>query len=574
MTNRYLLVVDQGGGLSTLGRRLTHEATARGFTGRSIGRRAWLGVGGPRPPTVRPVDHWLLIGDAIAAEPSGEGQACDGETLLDRFWGRFVGLQLGADDHPIGIIRDPSGAYDCVIWRSPALTVISSDTPDWLLRTLGAGINVDLDRVATILADPLLAWGPLALDGLEAPLPGVLRSLDLSRPDQVMWEPADRARRPLRLSVAERAEALRGAVDAAVVGLAKGRRRLGCEISGGLDSSIIASSLVAKDCSVDAWLNMFGADIETDERQYARSLAGRLRITPTFVPRREAAFDPAILRAISQGPRPGHNGIDYLHDQDSAAVWRAHSVDAVFTGKGGDTILVSGFDDGVFADLWRERGPLTLFDPAAPRIARATGRSVWAHIADARRSGTADPVRAQPNPLLHPDLTPGSPHGWLDGITDLPPGKQRQIAGVVDGLCFAGPSFQTEVADLLHPLLSRPVIDLCLALSTPDLTLRRGDRQLARDAFASRLPPMIAHRRTKGDHTAFFGQMIANSLGCLRPMILEGVLMRAGLLDKAAAESLLRPEVLIWRGGYGDLLNLIVVEAWAATWKDRLRSMT
>lgn len=570
MPSGFVLVVDHDDEPSAISRRLKEAALACGYFIRPLGPRAWIGTTGPRPPRLQRLGGWMMVGDVIPFSRADVHDASDDE-ILDTVWGRFTAIRLGADDHPQALLRDPSGAFECLLWRGSAVTVAASDIPDWLIQTLGLRLTLDTDRLADQLVDPLQAWGGLSLKGIDALLPGVLVDLcDLSQ--RSLWRPSEAAHRRHGIPAAEHPTALLNVIDIAVSGLADAAGSVGCEVSGGLDSSLVASSLVANNREARVWMNMYGADIETDERIYAMALAERLVIAPKFIKRREDRFTAEALRAISQGPRPGYYGIDYLHDQDCADVWRASGVRAVLTGKGGDTILVSGFDEAVLTDLWRTKGPQAMIDPVLARIAIATGQSIWSLL----RSQIQGSEKAAPigNRLLNKKIPQPLPHPWLADIDDLAPGKHRQIASLVDGLCFNSSSFQTDTVDVMHPLLARPVIDLCLSLSTAELTQKKGDRRLAREAFRGRLPPVIRRRQTKGDHTSFFGRMIADSLGLIRPLILDGWLMQAGLLDRAVCEAVLKPEVLIWKGGYGDLLNLIVVEAWASTWDRRLKNLT
>ena len=148
--------------------------------------------------------------------------------------------------------------------------------------------------------------------------------------------------------------------------------------------------------------------------------------------------------------------------------------------------------------------------------------------------------------------------------------KRRQILGLVQGVGLHGPSLQTQAAAVIHPLLSQPVVEACLALPTHQLALGRRDRGLARRAFGDRLPSTILDRRSKGEMTAFYGRMIADGLDVLRPWLLEGRLAAMGLIDREGAEALLTRESLAWRGGYVDIMVTAAIEGWVRTWERRL----
>ena len=119
-------------------------------------------------------------------------------------------------------------------------------------------------------------------------------------------------------------------------------------------------------------------------------------------------------------------------------------------------------------------------------------------------------------------------------------------------------------------MLAQPVMELCLSLPTSRLTAGGRDRGLARQAFAGRLPDSVRLRQSKGELGAYYGQVAAASLPMLRDYLLDGELVRAGLLDRARLEPMLVRDHLIWRGDYSALMSFAVVEAWVRHWADRL----
>lgn len=114
---------------------------------------------------------------------------------------------------------------------------------------------------------------------------------------------------------------------------------------------------------------------------------------------------------------------------------------------------------------------------------------------------------------------------------------------------------------MLHPLLSQPVVELCRGLTTPALTRGGRDRVVSREAFRGRLPAPVIDRRGKGDLTAHYGRVIAASLGLLLPLLLDGCLAEAGLLDRRRLEVLLTPEQLILQRANSEILTAALIES-------------
>ncbi|MFC5374267.1 MULTISPECIES: asparagine synthase C-terminal domain-containing protein [Brevundimonas] len=578
----YVLASWEAGDAEAGGRAriLREQAVSNGMIIHVLGELAWLGVAGPRPPRLLQVGPWLLVGDILdrrqnftTGMPMVEDQHAYERKMFRRLWGRYVGFRLGPRGRTEAVLRDPSGSLDCFIWTASSLTLVASDAPDWLVRATRPDWRINTSRLANALADPLSSWAHALVDGPTALLPGAMLTLGDKTSPVSLWRPDEFARYREQdfIDDAGAAERLRDAVDEAVTGLARIGGPLGAEMSGGLDSSIVASSLVRSEhADIRLWLNAYGPDPEADERPYAKNLASMLKVALTTVRRSSDLITEDMLMGLGQGLRPGFNGLDAPNDVLLGRLWAEAGASSVMTGKGGDAVFVQAATSEVFSDIWRHHGWRSVFSPALPALARWNGGSVWSLIAEARRSHrTRTPPSDRTPSFIAPAPAP-PPHPWLAAGDDLGPAKLYQIAGVLNGVTFSGASPQTAVVDLLHPLLAQPVVEACLSLSAPRLTLGRRDRALARLAFRDRLPAEIADRRSKGEMTAYYGRRIAASLDVLKPWLLDGRLAAQGLIDRAVAEAALDEETLIWRGGFAEIMIAAALEAWVREWERRL----
>jgi len=552
------------------------------MTVRTLSPSTWLATSGPRRPKVLAVGSWLLVGDVFdrrrhfaSDEPVLEDAHLFERKMIRRFWGRYVGVRLGPDGDLVAVLRDPSGALECLTWSAGGLLFAASDAPAWLVAAVRPDWRLALDRIASALADPLNSWGACLIDGPNLLTPGVLADLTTGE-TTVLWQPDVFARwsEDGIIGDVDAETCLRDAVDEAVGGLARNDGGLAAEISGGLDSAIVAGSLARVRPDVALWLNAYGIDPGSDERSYARAMASLVGARLTEVPRAPEPLTEAMLLGLTVGVRPGFNALDTPNDR----VWADHLQQAgattLMTGKGGDAVFIQGAGSDVFSDLWRERGASAILSPALPALARWNGRSVWSLVADARAHDRRR-ARLGQRPSFITGLLVGEPdptgnHPWLEAADDLGPAKRYQIAGVINGATFHGASAQTAAADLVHPLLAQPVVETCLVLSARQLTQGQRDRALARAAFRDRLPRSIAERRSKGELTAYYGRRLARSLGVVRPWLLEGRLAAAGLVDRPKLDGLLREDSLIWRGGVGEIMIAAAMESWVRTWEARL----
>ena len=577
----FVLVVRRPGDLAAeaLSRDLRRLAQSAGQTVSDLNPCAWLAVGGPNPPKVLNVGAWALIGDVFNRRsprpPTTDTNDLWGyeRKLVARFWGRFAGVLFGADKQILALLRDPSGATECVTWEQDGLTIASSSAPLWLLGRLRPDWRIDVAGLARALRDPVSSAGPLLLQGPVSVGAGMLQPFPLDRQPCPLWRPADAARLSLRTGWTsdDAAGSLRSAIDETVSAMAGLPGALAAEISGGLDSSIVASSLVHARASVRLWLNAYGAVREADERPYVDALGRSLGLAPTAVPHATGPITEAGLLQTNQDWRPGLNAMDTPHDLDWASRFAAAGVSAVMTGKGGDSILLQSVTPDVFADLWRDRGWKALFSTDAAGLALANETSVWTMVRRARNSRRQSLVMpARDDALLTPWTDELPSHPWLADCGVFGPAKTLQILGVADSVSRHGPSMLTETIDVRHPLCAQPVIEACLAIPTPILTLGARDRGLARQAFRDRLPAEIVERRSKGDMTQIYGRMLLENLNVLRPWLMEGRLAALGIIDRRAVDKQLTRERFMWRGRYSAIMVAAAFEGWVRAWDARL----
>jgi asparagine synthase (glutamine-hydrolysing) len=106
--------------------------------------------------------------------------------------------------------------------------------------------------------------------------------------------------------------------------------------------------------------------------------------------------------------------------------------------------------------------------------------------------------------------------------------------------CLA-PGFSRAFAEfsrpeITFPLISQPIIEVCLR--TPTYTLIDGgwDRSTARRAFADLLPREIVRRRAKGGADHLAREILDANASFIRERLLGGTLSREKLIDRRQLE--------------------------------------
>lgn len=119
------------------------------------------------------------------------------------------------------------------------------------------------------------------------------------------------------------------------------------------------------------------------------------------------------------------------------------------------------------------------------------------------------------------------------------------------------------------PLMSQPLVELCLRTPTYVLIKSGMDRATARLAFAADLPLEIVKRRNKGRIDQHVRNVMDANLDFVRDMLLNGRLVKEGLLNRANLELYLTRERSPADHQYAEILQEhLCIEAWLSRWLD------
>src|SRR3546814_517267 len=114
-------------------------------------------------------------------------------------------------------------------------------------------------------------------------------------------------------------------------------------------------------------------------------------------------------------------------------------------------------------------------------------------------------------------------HPWLIPPTgDVLPGKAAHIAMVLRAQYSLDAYSERAGLPVIHPLLSQPVIEHCLAIPTWLQCAGGCDRSIARQAFKPDLPAKVIERRGKGSPQGFIYQIFYRFADEIRQRILDG----------------------------------------------------
>lgn len=518
----------------------------------------------PMPPDVHDVELTEPEMDQIVHS--------DGRALIEHYWGRYVAF-LPSWTGEGRVLRDPTGTLPCYRFEVQGVVIVMSWLEDLLLPLGIPTPAVNWDAVAAHMFFGRLSGRETALAGVAQVLPGELTPLASggSTP-MVLWNAVDMARGAAMNDADFAARMLRETTVNCVQSWASCYRSIVLRLSGGVDSAILLGSLcpgVAPQRVV--CLNYYSAGSDSDERQYAR-LAAQQAGTTLVERGHDAEFCLEEVLNVARTPVPPSYVGGMGASRSDAEVAAAHRAGAVFTGAGGDQLFFEFRCAWPAADYLKVRGLDAGFLDAVLDAAHLGRVSFWHALkralvdrshrgnpaAGAGRfltlmsQGARDVAAATAQRFIHP--------AWL-AAADLPIGKFHQLGALICPPDYYNPLLREASAERVHPLLSQPLLELCLATPTYILTEGGQGRALARRAFAGDMPPEIAGRRSKGGIEQYVTMVLRRNLPFARELLLDGHLVKQGLLDAARVDAALsgRPSTVAY---VTEIHNCIAIEAW------------
>jgi asparagine synthase (glutamine-hydrolysing) len=490
------------------------------------------------------------------------------EAFTRRFWGAYLAVRAPRPGRAGFAFRDPSGLFPCYRIAHPDAEILVSDAA--LARDAGLLDGaVDWGGLVQGLAYPNLRLAQTALAGCTELLPGTAISMGAEGRDRLPWNPAAFASARASVGSADPA-ALKQVIQECVAAWAGAHRHILLELSGGLDSSIVAACLKAAGANFTC-VTLATASPEGDERIYARAVADFLN-----VPLAERAHDPGAVAfersSAAHLPRPSGRAFAQASEGALLEVADAVGADAFMSGGGGDNVFCYLASAGPAADRLLFHGPGLGFMKTVRDITDLRGVTLREAAMAALRIALRRPTLRWRTDwtLLTPEarLLIGAQHAhpWLQDANTLLPGKRSHLNSLLSIHNHLEGFRRAACKPLLFPLLSQPIVEACLRIPTWRTVENGLDRSHARSAYAGLLPPLVLNRRSKGGLSGLAGALIRNQRKALCELLLDGRLAAAGIVDRPAIERLLDPGTPPAGVAFYRLFALADAEAWLRAW--------
>jgi asparagine synthase (glutamine-hydrolysing) len=508
--------------------------------------------------------------------------ATGGVHLLDHYWGRYVAAIRDESSGEISVLRDPTGTLPCFVTTYREVSIVFSDVESCLSLDL-LRFSINWKYIAASVPYSALQIRDTGLNEVTEVQPGERLVFKHGRIERsLVWRPAEIARRDRIENFDEAVAAVRHTVRTCVHAWASLHRAIIHNLSGGLDSSIVLSCL--KDAparTAVTCLHYFSPATNEDERQYARLAASHMNVELVEWSLDASSVCLDRLLQIRRTAKPWFYIYDLLHSAVDARLMAEKGATGIFSGSGGDGLFLQARADLAVADHLRYHGIHPGVLRVALHAARITRTSMWPIL----RQGVRRHLR-RPAPDILGEVGDGMSlvprdvfeaarrddnliHPWIRESPDIPPGLLWHI------LCLSMPpgfyeSFggATDV-ERTAVLISQPLMELCLRIPSYVWITGGRDRAVARRAFARDLPAAIVRRTRKGAIDRHNRALLDANESFVREMLLDGLLVKNGLLDRERlALYLSRANV---SGGleYNDVLRQhLCTEVWLRRWTE------
>jgi asparagine synthase (glutamine-hydrolysing) len=521
-------------------------------------------------------DHTFGSNRDITERESQSIVESQGRFLLTHFWGGYVAFLNCNGRRTTHVIRDCSGRIPCYRTHHRGVDIVFSDLADLADLHLPA-FRIDTKYLAAFAASSQLQIRSTGFEEITELLAGDCFTVcGNRRSQQSLWDPVRIFGEPRIENFEAAAAEVRSTTQLCVTAWASAFGRIAISLSGGLDSAVVLGCLrKARDAASLACINRYGNEMVEDERQFARAAALAAGVSIIELPFFHAS--PSLDAKASQRPVIPKPTIAWafgnLDGEGYNRLANQCGADSIWTGQGGDHLFMqvrSSWGARDYLELnGLKRGLLSAVRDAQ-RLSKQPLLRTLSSLASRKASinnASDSPgvpkfsfVTAEARSALSPDYLT---HPWVLGATHLSPGRQFHVAALSEVLNRHRPFPGIEAIYEHHPMLSQPLIELCLKIPSY-LHLRAGiPRAVERAAFKDVVPAEILARKQKGQSTMSMLEVLHRSEAFVAELLMDGILAREKILDRAAIEPYLRHRRPMQLGHTFPMISCIAAEIWA-----------
>jgi asparagine synthase (glutamine-hydrolysing) len=470
-------------------------------------------------------------------------------------------------------LRSSAGPTVYFSFAEDALTLgVLRFTPNW--EYLGAYLT--LHQVFSRIT---------ALDGVRMLIPGECHSHRYGQFDTCLhWNPCDIATDGIITDRVEAVSTLRSTVLTCAAALVSEHPRIVHLLSGGVDSSIILAAIRrAAAASAVVCLNLYYENSAADERKFARLAAARAGCELIELSMNEGIRLEDSLR-LARTVNPVWAFQCVANSENYAQIAQRVGASAMSSALCGDSLFMSGPTTPAAAEFLKQRGlhpqllrtvqiVSALDGVSAVRVLRGAIRDAWFKNFDSTWRPHKEVNRQSEERVVDWSLIatvlddPKFNNPWINAAREVPVGKRWQIFYLPFDDFYYDPATTTRYPERIDVTASQPVAEICLRIPAYVHVQNGWNRGVARDAFAQELPKEIYTRATKGNPMQWAARQTRENVGFIRELLLDGELVRHGLLNRVKLEEALSQSFRKNSYSITRLFDVINAETWLQIWR-------
>jgi asparagine synthase (glutamine-hydrolysing) len=522
----------------------------------------------------------------LAKEVMREIIGSQGRVLVTRYWGRYVAFLHDKSTRSISVLRGPTGALPCFTSIVEGVRVFFSCLEDCIALGL-IRYSVNWQYIRTLVAHPFPHSRDTGLKEVSEVGAGECWHIRGHKETQrfLYWDPTEIALSNPVERVDNAVEELRRTTQMCIWTWASCYPSILHMLSGGLDSSIVFRCLLrAPNQPAISCLNYHDPQSSaSDEREFARAVTdgSGCRLIEAEELGSEISFEDFFR--LSKTARPGAGQYYVRHSRLEGRIATEKGALAIFQGAGGDQVF---FQNPLFlalVDCLQKYGFGWTTLRVAQDLARVQQLSLWAILTAAlrlkmMRTPSASRITAtrDPRSLVSADVIEDARRNEAlmhSGNRDVnvPSGKLKHISMMSVSHDFYDPLGTPNSPERVRPLVSQPLIELCLRIPTYILSAGGWDRAVTRRAFEHELPQSVALRISKGTIDRVLQRLLMRNLRFARELLLDGIMVRERLLDRQKIERALNAVEPPHLREAGEIVAFhLETEIWLRSWTSPL----
>lgn len=508
-----------------------------------------------------------------------------GASLIRNYWGSYIALFIDKNNNVLNVFRSPMGTIPLYHYSTPEISLLFSDI-SMISLFFQDHLEIDWQQIAYRLQYPYTMNENTGFKNLKLLHHAQLLTITpASDAYKFMWCPSDfcatsKYKSPSSSLIEHLAQRIRNTVFSCTQTWMREHPKSLIQLSDGFDSSLI-TGVISKVSETSQVVCVTCSDApDTDMTlAYARNTAGQAGYHHHVIDRRAAALSVDNLSNCLPTPWPVLLGCDDDVAHAESKIAHSYGLRTRIRGDGGDCLFGRWGGNLAASDYANDYRPSLQYFNVAMRSALVSDTTVWHALAKMFRTR----FNGVTNSDLRLDLNADNYWGinrelqstienifmstpWKDTQNAMSPGSILRMDSIMAEYNYFNIVPHTQFLEPCQPLMSQPIVELCLSVPMYVWQYNGRERGLARRAFSDCLTPEVQLRTFKNDGALVYDAISRKNKFMLLNYLLNGALIEKKILCRTDLERCIRHPEEITSEQYTFLLVAAGAEAWVQKW--------